>query len=104
MVRVRRQSKGLRIRLRPRPVEKPDTTQLVFWALREGILQRMSPTEAHLPAERISFATIMRLSVLYKASVERWKQREAAELAASRSNTAPLRELVVRALKQLGVY
>lgn len=70
-----------RIPLKPRPIENPDDAQLVIWALRENILQRLSPKEADLPPDRISVTTMIRLKALYSASVQRWKLREQKEQA-----------------------
>lgn len=67
-----------RIRLRPRANLNPNDAQLVFWALREGILQRLSPEECNLPAGKISLKTFGRLRALYQASIERFNQRENA--------------------------
>lgn len=89
-----------RIPLRPRAIEQPSLEQLVFWSLREGILQRLSPDEANLPPDYISSSTLNRLTSLYGASLERWRQKEAAELAA-RPPTQPLRQLLAEALASL---
>jgi hypothetical protein len=94
------QSRRIRIPLRQRAVENPSERQLVFWALRENILQRLAPHEAMLPPVRISFNTLMRLRTLYNASVERWRAKEAAERAA-RPPTKPLAELLADALAAL---
>lgn len=79
----------------------PDQNQLVFWSLREGILQRLSPHEAKLPADRISFNTMSRISALYKASLERWNAREALELEAARKASRPIAELLAETLAAL---
>ena len=68
-----------RIPLRLRAVRNPTDAQLVFWSLREGILQRMSPSEAALPAGKISTKTIARLKLLYRAALDRWWLQERAE-------------------------
>ena len=68
--------KVLRLPLRKGPIKNPDDDQLVFWALREQILQKISPKEAHLPPDRISVLTMSRLKTLYDASVQRFELRE----------------------------
>jgi hypothetical protein len=65
----------IRIPLTRRAIENPNVKQLVSWAKRENILQRMSPREAQMDPLAISIATIERLTALYKASLERWKFR-----------------------------
>lgn len=67
-----------RIHLRPRANLNPSDAQLVFWALREGILQRLSPEECNLPAGKVSLKTMERLRKIYQASIERFNQRENA--------------------------
>lgn len=83
-----------RIPLQPIPIDQPNDTQLVLWSLREGILQRLSPHEADLPPHRISIITMNRLRALYKASIQRWYQREAAELKARRVTHISLAKVV----------
>lgn len=68
-----------RIPLQPRAIEEPDDTQLVFWSLREGILQHLSPSEMRLHPSRISLVTMARLRSLYCASLVRFKQRKLEE-------------------------
>lgn len=84
-----------RIPLKPRPIENPNDAQLVFWALRESILQRLSPEEADLPPNRIRFTTMNRLRALYSASVQRWKLREQKEQALIRYSGMISKEVAI---------
>lgn len=93
-----------RIPLRPTPVENPSIAQLVFWSLKENILQRMSPSEAKLHPSNISCHTIQRLQALYQRSLQRWRDREAAVLAAQAAlNPMSLRERLAKVLTNLNI-
>lgn len=83
-----------RINLDPCPIHHPSDQQIALWSLREGILQRLAPSEALRPPDRISFTTMQRLRALYRASVERWYRRKCAEDRARRATGLTIAQAV----------
>lgn len=104
MPRSRNANPTRRISLRPTAIENPSIAQLVFWSLKENILQRMSPSEAKLHPSNISCHTIQRLQALYQRSLQRWRDREAALIAAQAAlDPIPLRERLAKVLTSLNI-
>lgn len=86
------------IPLRRRAVDNPTELQLVHWARKHNFLQRLLPGEASLDHTEVPERIKKKLRVLYAESLEKWKAKEAAELAA-RPPTKPLSELLSDALQ-----
>jgi hypothetical protein len=95
-----RRHSTLRIPLRRRAVEQPTDEQLLQWARKRDVLKRLSPKEASLPLARISTLTMTRLRQIYAASLEKWKAKEALELA-SRPPSEPLAAILAKSLAEL---